>query len=103
MVDDTLEEEIEHTGTVRIAYTGPVIPHWRYELVEGDREIITELVHRANSVIGLLPPTDPQFRRNRDRVQRDADRNGITVEWLGTNLPEDREDGQDRETHAGQT
>ncbi|MCC7076413.1 MAG: hypothetical protein IT198_04740 [Acidimicrobiia bacterium] len=97
MVDEFVEEEIEYAGTVRIAYTGPVIPHWRYELVEGDRESITELVHRANSVIGLLPPGDPQFRRNRDRVQRDAERNGITIEWVGVNLPEDREERGDRE------
>lgn len=85
-------EEVEHCGTLRIAYTGPVIPHWRYEFVEGDRSAIEELVHRANSIIGLLPPGDPQFRRNRDRVQRDADHEGITVEWVGVALlGEDRE------------
>ena len=35
----------------------------------------------------LLPPHDPQFRRNRERVVRDAERENILLEWdLG--LPE---------------
>jgi hypothetical protein len=28
-----------------------------------------------------LPHTDPQFRRNRERIMRDGEREGITVEW----------------------
>lgn len=36
----------------------------------------------------LLPPHDPQFRRNRERVIRDAERENILLEWdLG--LPEE--------------
>ena len=36
----------------------------------------------------LLPPHDPQFRRNRERVVRDAERENLLLEWdLG--LPED--------------
>jgi hypothetical protein len=36
----------------------------------------------------LLPPHDPQFRRNRERVVRDAEREGLILEWdLG--VPED--------------
>ena len=35
----------------------------------------------------LLPRDDPQFRRNRERVVRDAERENIILEWdLG--LPE---------------
>lgn len=29
----------------------------------------------------LLPRNDPQFRRNQERVNRDAERERITVEW----------------------
>jgi hypothetical protein len=29
----------------------------------------------------LLPPHDPQFRRNRERVVRDAERENLTLEW----------------------
>ena len=36
----------------------------------------------------LLPPHDPQFRRNRERVVRDAERENLSLEWdLG--FPED--------------
>ena len=36
----------------------------------------------------LLPPHDPQFRRNRERVARDAERENLLLEWdLG--YPED--------------
>ena len=36
----------------------------------------------------LLPPHDPQFRRNRERVVRDAERENLYLEWdLG--LPEE--------------
>lgn len=84
------QEELEPQGTVRVTFTGPVIPHWRYEFVEGNREVIQDLVRRANTVIGLLPPGDPQFRRNQNRVQRDADREAVTIEWVGVDPPEDR-------------
>ncbi|MFN8105418.1 MAG: hypothetical protein U0U69_13245 [Acidimicrobiia bacterium] len=84
------EEVVEPQGTVRVTFTGPVIPHWRYEFVEGNREVIQDLVRRANTVIGLLPPGDPQFRRNQNRVQRDADREAVTIEWVGVDPPEDR-------------
>ena len=29
----------------------------------------------------LLPPHDPQFRRNRERVVRDAERENLVLEW----------------------
>jgi hypothetical protein len=29
----------------------------------------------------LLPPHDPQFRRNRERVSRDAERENVHLEW----------------------
>ncbi len=37
----------------------------------------------------LLPPHDPQFRRNRERVARDAERERLILEWdLGYEEPE---------------
>ena len=40
----------------------------------------------------LLPPHDPQFRRNRERVVRDAERENLLLDWdLGQ--PEDDESG----------
>ena len=39
-------------------------------------------------VLQLLPPHDPQFRRNRERVNRDAERERLILDWdLG--YPED--------------
>jgi len=38
----------------------------------------------------LLPPHDPQFRRNRERVVRDAEREHLLLDWdLG--LPDEEE------------
>ena len=36
---------------------------------------------RVNARLLLLPPHDPQFRRNRERVNRDAERERIAIEW----------------------
>jgi hypothetical protein len=39
----------------------------------------------------LLPPHDPQFRRNRERIIRDAERENVLLQWdLG--VPEDDDD-----------
>lgn len=96
------QEELEPQGTVRVTFTGPVIPHWRYEFVEGNRDVIQDLVRRANTVIGLLPPGDPQFRRNQNRVQRDADREAVTIEWVGVDPPEDRSAMAHGQHHGGE-
>ena len=29
----------------------------------------------------LLPPHDPQFRRNRERINRDAERENVLITW----------------------
>jgi hypothetical protein len=75
---------------VRIVYIGPVSPHWEIESDFGDRRLIEEFRTRAMARLVLLPRDDPQFRRNRERVVRDAERENILLEWdLG--LP----DGED--------
>jgi hypothetical protein len=75
-------------GHVRMFYRGPVAPHWEVQSEFGDRTVIDEFRSRAIARLELLPPHDPQFRRNRERVARDAERENLLLEWdLG--IPED--------------
>src|SRR5665213_770231 len=75
-------------GHVRVVYLGPVAPHWEVESEFGDRMTVEAFRERALSRLMLLPPHDPQFRRNRERVVRDAERENLILEWdLG--LPEE--------------
>jgi hypothetical protein len=75
-------------GHVRMVYLGPVAPHWEVESEFGDRLLIEEFRQRALARLVLLPPHDPQFRRNRERIVRDAERENVVLEWdLG--VPED--------------
>ena len=84
--DDTVNEPPR--GHASVVYLGPVAPHWEVRSDFGDRSLIDEFRSRTNSRLLLLPPHDPQFRRNRERVVRDAERERILLEWdLG--LPED--------------
>jgi hypothetical protein len=77
-------------GHVRVVYLGPVAPHWRVDSDFGDRNLIEDLRQRILARLLLLPPHDPQFRRNRERIIRDAERENVLIEWdLG--LPEDEE------------
>lgn len=84
------EVPVEERGHVRIVYLGPVAPHWDIQGVYGDRAMIEEFRQRVQARLMLLPPHDPQFRRNRERVVRDAEREGLRLEWdLG--IPEEDE------------
>lgn len=66
----------------RIVYLGPVSPHWEIYGDYGDRALIEEFRTRALARLVLLPRDDPQFRRNRERIVRDAERERISVEWV---------------------
>src|SRR3954453_21128826 len=80
-------------GHVRIVYLGPVAPHWRGESDFGDRDLIEEFRQRPQARLVLLPPHDPQFRRNRERVARDAERENLLLDWdLG--LPDEALPGE---------
>lgn len=82
------EEQAPPRGHVRIVYLGPVAPHWRVDSDFGDRNVIEDFRQRAMARLLLLPPHDPQFRRNRERVVRDAERENLLLEWdLG--IPEE--------------
>ncbi|MDQ3305851.1 MAG: hypothetical protein M3535_07710 [Actinomycetota bacterium] len=75
-------------GHVRLYYQGPIAPHWEVQSEFGDRAMIEEFRSRALARLELIPPHDPQFRRNRERVARDAERENLHLEWdLG--LPDD--------------
>lgn len=74
-------EALPPVGHVRVVYLGPVAPHWEVQSDFGDPETIDAFRDRALARLVLLPPHDPQFRRNRERVVRDAERENLTLEW----------------------
>lgn len=84
------EESLPPQGHVRVVYLGPVAPHWEVQAVHGDTAVIDSFRDRTLARLTLLPPHDPQFRRNRERVVRDAERERLELEWdLG--LPDEEE------------
>ena len=87
------EEQAPPRGHVRVVYLGPVAPHWRVDSDFGDRAVIDEFRQRTLARLLLLPPHDPQFRRNRERIIRDAERENLLLDWdLGE--PEEAESSQ---------
>jgi hypothetical protein len=75
-------EIVEPVGHVQVIYLGPVSPHWECRMVFGDEAQIQAFVDRVDARLRLIPPHDPQFRRNRERVNRDAEREALLVEWV---------------------
>jgi hypothetical protein len=74
----------ESTGPkahARIVYLGPVSPHWEVYGDWGDRQTLDEFRARCLARLVLLPREDPQFRRNRERIVRDAEREMMSIEW----------------------
>ena len=97
MIPSSTEEVPEQPprGHVRIVYLGPVAPHWDVQSEFGARSLIEEFRQRALARLVLLPPHDPQFRRNRERVARDAERENLVLEWdLGVPEEEDADELQ---------
>jgi len=88
-------EQAPPRGHVRVVYLGPVAPHWRVDSDFGDRNLIEDFRQRVLARLLLLPPHDPQYRRNRERVVRDAEREGLLLDWdLG--LPDDDDHSSSR-------
>ena len=96
-------------GQAMIVYQGPVSPHWDIQAVYGDADCMNAFRDRVHARLMLLPPHDPQFRRNRERVMRDAERERIDVRWdLGYledeaqdhGEPGDRSDSTDQQSPA---
>jgi hypothetical protein len=73
---------LEPVGHIQVVYLGPVAPHWECRMIFGEPEQIQDFVDRVDARLRLLPPHDPQFRRNRDRVNRDAEREQLQVDWI---------------------
>jgi len=74
-------EQAPPRGHIRVVYLGPVAPHWRVDSDFGDRVAMDEFRQRAMARLLLIPPHDPQFRRNRERVVRDAERENFVLQW----------------------
>jgi hypothetical protein len=74
-------EDLPPQGQVKIVYLGPVAPHWEVHRVFGDSAVIDDFRQRVMARLQLLPPHDPQFRRNRERVVRDAERERLICDW----------------------
>jgi len=68
-------------GHARVIYLGPVAPHWEIASDFGDRALIDGFRDRVQARLQLVPPHDPQFRRNRERVIRDAERENLLLDW----------------------
>jgi len=68
-------------GEATILYLGPVSPHWEVRTIFGNPDYMASFSDRVHARLLLLPPHDPQFRRNRERVNRDAERERIIVNW----------------------
>ena len=81
MLPEEGEEPLPPVGHVRVVYLGPVAPHWEVRSDFGDPALIEEFRRRTMARLVLLPPHDPQYRRNRERVIRDAERENILLEW----------------------
>lgn len=75
------EEREPPVASVTIVYLGPVAPHWEIRSDFGDRGLVDDFRTRTMARLTLLPPHDPQFRRNRERVQRDAERENFLLAW----------------------
>jgi hypothetical protein len=78
---ETRFENVAPQGHVRIVYLGPVAPHWEVHSDFGPSSVIDEFRIRATARLLLLPPHDPQFKRNKERVTRDAERENLLIEW----------------------
>ena len=68
-------------GHVKVIYAGPIAPHWEFRSDFGDRQLIEDFRMRAQARLLLLPRDDPQFRRNRERINRDGVRQNLLIEW----------------------
>ncbi|MEM7325368.1 MAG: hypothetical protein AAF531_19935 [Actinomycetota bacterium] len=81
MTDFEPEEDLPPVAHVIMVYNGPVAPHWTMNVRYGDQKMLDDFWTRVNARLLLLPKHDPQFRRNRERVNRDAERERIVCDW----------------------
>ncbi len=90
-------EELPPIGHMAIIYLGPNAPHWEIHITHGDPNILDDFKTRVTARLFLMPPHDPQFRRNRERINRDAQRSNILLDWdLGFEEEYEEEEGDER-------
>jgi hypothetical protein len=75
------EEYQTPRAKARILYLGPVAPHWDVVWVSGETKVVDDFRQRVLARLLMIPVHDPQFRRNRERVARDAEREGVVCTW----------------------
>lgn len=101
MTDEETEPQPPR-GHVTVVYMGPVAPHWEIRSDFGDAKMVDDFRSRVMARLLLLPPHDPQFRRNRERVNRDAERELLLIDWdLG--MPEEEEPAAPGSGQAAET
>ncbi len=71
----------EIRARIQIHYMGPVAPHWEVRWIAGDKALVDDFSQRVYARMLMLPPHDPQYRRNRERIMRDAEREGVAITW----------------------
>ncbi len=81
MSDVEVAELSEPVAYAVITYLGPVAPHWDIRANFGDNALIEAFRSRVNARLLLIPRHDPQFNRNKLRVNRDAERELIKLDW----------------------
>jgi hypothetical protein len=100
-IEELEQEVLPPQGHVRVVYLGPVAPHWEVQSTYGDASVINPFRDRTLARLTLLPPHDPQFRRNRERVARDAERERLELDWdLGVEVEEPVPAVSDTETET---
>ena len=88
---ETEEVRPPRESGIRSVYVGPVYRGGDIQGLFGEQAVVDEFRRRTVARLQLLPPHDPQFRRNRERVNRDAERENLHLEWdLG--VPEEDEE-----------
>ena len=80
-MSNTMDDQLPAQGHAKIVYNGPTAPHWDIRTISGDAPFMDSFRDRVTARLLLLPPHDPQFRRNRERVNRDGERERIYIEW----------------------
>lgn len=75
------EVEQAPVASARIVYLGPVAPHWEVYHTGGERKAVDAFRQRVLARLMLLPPHDPQFKRNRERIIKDAEIELVYLVW----------------------
>jgi len=75
-----ITEVVDPVGHVQVIYLGPWRPIGSAEWSSA-RRADSGVRRPRGRPVALLAAPRPQFRRNRERVNRDAERENLLVEW----------------------